>query len=168
MSGLFGKAIDKIRDAILIPDYDDYEDGYGDHTNEQYSKSSSRNTESRSGETPRLSSGRGKIVDFHSQQEKISMEVKKTYPKDINDAATVCDHLREGIVCLVDLSGMDRTLAQRIADFLGGGVYMSGGTIERLNADIFVVAPSNVRITGEMKEELSPGGHLFPWASSRR
>ena len=108
------------------------------------------------------SDDKSKILNFRTGTQ---MQVMLTYPKEIVDATDICDYLRKGHVCVVNLEGVDRAHAQRIADFLSGAVYVSDGAIERINTNIFIAAPSHVHISGEADEELNAGS-ILPWIAS--
>jgi len=105
---------------------------------------------------------KSKILNFRTGTQ---MQVMITYPKEINDATDICEYLRKGHVCVVNLEGVDRPHAQRIADFLSGAVYVIDGAIERINTNIFLAAPSQVHISGESEEELS-ADYILPWIAS--
>ena len=53
-------------------------------------------------------------------------------------------------------------MARRIIDFLSGAVYATEGNIQKISAGIFLVAPYNVGIMGDFKDELRNKG-VFPW-----
>ncbi|MDR2649994.1 MAG: cell division protein SepF [Clostridiales bacterium] len=125
--------------------------------------------ETQNAEITRLDSVRGhkyedknKILNFRTGAQ---MQVMITYPKEIVDATDICDYLRKGHVCVVNLEGVERSHAQRIADFLSGAVYVIDGAIERINTNIFISAPSHVHINGESEEELS-ASNILPWIAS--
>ena len=101
-----------------------------------------------------------KIISINNN---IQMQVVITYPKAIEDAATACDYIRQNKTCVINLEDADRVVAQRVADFLGGAAYAVNGDIQRVSADIFIIAPANVNITGELKEELKANGLVLPW-----
>jgi len=108
------------------------------------------------------SEDKSKILNFRTGTQ---MQVMLTYPKEIVDATDVCDYLRKGNVCVVNLEGVDRANAQRIADFLSGAVYVTDGAVERINTNIFIAAPSHVHINGESEEELN-SSNILPWIAS--
>lgn len=110
----------------------------------------------------RKSEDTSKILNFRTGAQ---MQVMLTYPKEIVDSTDVCDYLRKGYICVVNLEGVDSSSAQRIADFLSGAVYVSDGAIERINTHIFIAAPSHVLISGESEEELS-ASNILPWIAS--
>lgn len=108
-----------------------------------------------------------KIVDIakNSVAKQIA-QVVIYYPKNINDAALAGDGLKEKKILIVNLENVNKEDAQRIADFLSGAAYNANGSIEKISSDIFVVAPENVDISGEFKEELLKKGLILPWVSS--
>ena len=109
-----------------------------------------------------------KIVDItkSSVAKQIEQVVVIYYPKNINDAALAGDGLKEKKILIVNLENVNKEDAQRIADFLSGAAYNANGSIEKISSDIFVVAPENVNISGEFKEELFKKGLILPWVSS--
>ena len=110
----------------------------------------------------RKSEDKSKILNFRTGAQ---MQVMLTYPKEIVDATDICNYLRKGHICVVNLEGVERSHAQRIADFLSGAVYVTDGAIERINTNIFIAAPSHVIISGESEEELS-ASNILPWIAS--
>ncbi len=108
-----------------------------------------------------------KIVDItKSSVEKQIAQVVIYYPKNINDAALAGNEFKEKKILIVNLESVNKEDAQRIADFLSGAAYIANGSIEKISSDIFVVAPENVNISGEFKEELFKKGLILPWVSS--
>ena len=108
-----------------------------------------------------------KIVDItKSSVAKQIAQVVIYYPKNINDAALAGDGLKEKKILIVNLENVNKEDAQRIADFLSGAAYNANGSIEKISSDIFVVAPENISISGEFKEELFKKGLILPWVSS--
>lgn len=105
---------------------------------------------------------KSKILNFHTGTQ---MQVMVTYPKELIEARDLCDYIRDGNICIVNLEGVEKAVSQRIADFIGGAVYAIDGEIERINNSIFVIAPSQVHISGETEEDLDTG-NILPWIAS--
>jgi FtsZ-interacting cell division protein YlmF len=107
-----------------------------------------------------------KIVELYGRkgQSDNGTHIMLTSPKDVNSSNIVTDAVKDGKICAVNLTGVDREQCQRIVDVIAGAIYALEGSIQRVSKDIFIVAPDGVTITGEMKEELSKG---FPWAFSK-
>jgi len=62
-------------------------------------------------------------------------------PNDMDDAAQVCDYIKTSKLCAINMMGLDRTLAQRIMDFINGATYLLGGEITTVSNDIYIIAP---------------------------
>ena len=108
-----------------------------------------------------------KVLEMYGKDGSKS-EVILRHPANVNDAAKVCDFIRDEKLCVIDLTGIDRSMAQRIADFLGGACYAINGTIQRISKDIFIVVPSGVRISADITDELEKDGYVVPKAYGRR
>ena len=64
----------------------------------------------------------------------------------------------------MNLESVDRDVQRRIVDFLSGAVYALDGNIQKVSNGIFLIAPYNVGIMGDFKDELRNKG-IFPWNS---
>ena len=62
---------------------------------------------------------------------------------------------------IINLENLDPELAKKIFDFVSGAVYALDGSIQKVSKSIFVLAPSNVDISGNISEELKNSG-IFP------
>lgn len=102
----------------------------------------------------------GKVVNLHSQTQ-FKMVVMQ--PENFEDAKDICDHLKSKKPVVINLEDLEKTEAQRIVDFLSGSVYALDGNIQKVSAGIFVIAPNNVDIAGDFKDELRNRA-VFPWA----
>jgi cell division inhibitor SepF len=101
----------------------------------------------------------GKVVNIHTNNQ---FKVIIIQPETIDDAQEICDHLKSKKAVVVNLEGLGKEEAQRIVDFLSGAVYALDGGIQKVSYGIFVIAPNNVDLMGEFKEELKSKG-VFPW-----
>lgn len=84
-------------------------------------------------------------------------------PDVFDDASIICDHLKGKKPVVVNLESAEKDIARRIVDFLSGAVYSLDGTIQKVSNSIFIVAPHNVDVMGEFKDELRNKG-VFPWS----
>lgn len=71
-------------------------------------------------------------------------------PTQLDDAARIGDHLREGSCVLVNLEQTEHAEAVRILDFLKGFVYSSNGKCERMSREMFLFAPYGVELSGDL------------------
>ena len=160
MGNWFKKVLQQVMLGVNPEEEEIYEDAEVTAVNER---------EEENEEITRLDAIRGRKTDDKSKilnfRTGTQMQVMLTYPKEIVDATDICDYLRKGHVCVVNLEGVDRPHAQRIADFLSGAVYVADGAIERINTNIFIAAPSHVHISGESEEDLN-SSNILPWIAS--
>jgi len=178
MSGIFSRVKDMIWGAMNAPDtvhVDDMDDDGGYDTVSNYDDGPDRDEhwempyarDSRNHEKRARQAQNSKVLEMYGK-EGIKADVMLRHPADMSDAAKVCDFIRDEKMCIIDLTGIDRGMAQRIADFLGGACYAINGTIHRISKDIFVIAPSGVRISADIKDELEKGGYDIPRTHGRR
>ncbi|GAE87717.1 FtsZ-interacting protein [Acetivibrio straminisolvens JCM 21531] len=64
---------------------------------------------------------------------------------------------------VVNLGSVQKETAQRIVDFLSGAIYALDGNIQKVSSDIFIVAPHNVDIMGDLKGDITAKA-VFPWS----
>lgn len=103
------------------------------------------------------------VVSLHTN---IQMQVVIIKPESYEDAQEICDQVKEKKPVVVNLEKVEYPTAQRIMDFLSGTCYSLEGSIQRVANNIFIIAPENVDITGDFKEELKTKGIILPWVSS--
>lgn len=101
-----------------------------------------------------------KIVNIHSASQ---FKVVVMQPENYDDAQEICDHLKNKKPVVINLEDIEKGDAQRIIDFLSGAVYALEGNIQKVTSGIFLIAPNNVDIMGDFKEELK-NKNVFPWA----
>lgn len=69
------------------------------------------------------------------------------HPRRFDEVTELADNLRAARHVVVNLVGADRTLSQRIVDFLSGVVYTVDGKMQRLGEGIYLFVPANVPIS---------------------
>ena len=181
MSGIFGKVKDYVWGAMNAPDteeVDDTSDGWYDSRSERddyWEMPHERESRNYDYDAPRRKDKResarqaqnNKVLEMYNKGE-VKTEIILRHPMDVGEASKVCDFIRENKMCVVDLTGMERNMAQRIADFLGGACYAVNGCIQRISKDIFIIVPDGVRISGDVRDELEKDGYAIPKAHGRR
>jgi cell division inhibitor SepF len=80
------------------------------------------------------------------------------HPRTYNEARTIGEHFRDGTPVIMNLSEMDDGDAKRLVDFAAGLVFGLRGTIERVTAKVFLLSPSDVKVTAEEKARLAEHG----------
>lgn len=101
-----------------------------------------------------------KVVNIHSNSQ---FKVVIMQPENFEDARDICDHLKNKKPIIINLEDVEKECAQRIIDFLSGSVYALEGNIQKVSAGIFLIAPNNVDVMADFKDELRNKG-VFPWA----
>ena len=82
--------------------------------------------------------------------------------EEFDEAREVADHLRSKKPVVVNLEKLEKDIARRVIDFISGAVYSLGGSIQKVSGGIFLIAPYNVDIMSDVREELTNTG-IFPW-----
>ena len=82
--------------------------------------------------------------------------------EEFEEAREVADHLRSKKPVVINLEKLDKDVARRVIDFISGAVYSLGGSIQKVSGGIFLIAPYNVDIMGDVRDELKNTG-IFPW-----
>ena len=100
-----------------------------------------------------------KVVNIHTA---VSAKVVIIKPHDYAEAPYICDNLKNRKIIVVNSTELDPKVAQRLLDFMGGASYALGGELQEIEKGVFILSPSNVEVSNELKNELSSKG-LFNW-----
>lgn len=96
-----------------------------------------------------------------SIQTKASMVITVHEPLSYDESPKIVDDLKENKAVVLNFEQLDLDVKREIFDFVNGALYAIEGKIQKVNKDIFILAPSNIAIDG-LKEELQNSG-IFPW-----
>lgn len=158
------KLLDKIRD-LMFGEYEDVDD---DEFEEEYDEEETAYQRQPVKEAPEYISSRAtakkpsQVVSIHTN---VQMQVVIVKPECYEDAQEICDQVKARKPVVVNLEKVEYPIAQRIMDFLSGTCYSLDGSIQRVANNIFVIAPENVDISGDFKEELKTKGIILPWVA---
>ncbi len=144
--------MDKMKTAIGLGD-EEYYDEDELITNDYYEEPEEEEV---------VSSGFGrknKVVNIHATTQ---LKVVVMQPESFEDARGIADHLKTKKPVIINLESLETDVARRVVDFLSGAVYGLDGNIQKVSAGIFLIAPYNVSIMGDFKDELKNKG-LFNW-----
>lgn len=97
---------------------------------------------------------RDKVVSLGNPQAQVVL-VK---PDRFEMAAEIADHIRERRSVVLNLEDAQPDVARRLVDFLSGVAYALDGTIRRVAANTYIIAPNNVDIMGDRMGEIDTGG----------
>ena len=110
-------------------------------------------------EDPVIPTGkRGKVVNIHAMTQ---LKVVVIQLQSFEDAKDIADHLKSKKPVVINLEKLEKDVSRRVVDFLSGAVYGVDGNIQKVANGIFLIAPYNVGIMGDFKDELKKG---FPWS----
>ena len=152
------KFFDKMMDMMNLNDYDDEE--YEFYDGEDQLEPLDPIGEKRTFKSVAGGKDTSKIVNF---QASVQMEVVVIQPTTYEEAVDICDHIKSKKPVIINLETLDRSIAQRIMDFVSGSCYTLNGNLQRVTHNIFIIAPENVDIAGEFREELKSNGIILPW-----
>ena len=83
-----------------------------------------------------------------AEQKQVSVSNLVCYaPSSNQDVKLLVDHLKNGEPCIVNLGALSKPDLKSILDYLGGAMYALGGMISRLQGDIYVLSPKDVKVT---------------------
>lgn len=100
-----------------------------------------------------------KVLNIHTSG---NMKLVVHEPLNYEDAPKIVDDLKMRKTVVVNLEQLEQVTKRQIFDFINGGLYSLEGSIQKVTTDIFVLAPSNVEIDGNIKDELKNKG-IFQW-----
>jgi cell division inhibitor SepF len=83
-------------------------------------------------------------------------------PLQFGDARQIADRLMANQPVIVNLQVADRELMRRMIDFCSGVAYALSGKMERVADKVFLVTPSNVKVSAEERQRLQENGLLRP------
>lgn len=86
--------------------------------------------------------------DDSSEQKQVSVSNLVCYaPSSNQDVKLLVDHLKNGEPCIVNLDALSKPDIKSVLDYLGGAMYALGGMISRLQGNIYVLSPKDVKVT---------------------
>lgn len=108
-----------------------------------------------------------KIVNFNKPQAASNMKVVCIEPKTFDDSRSIVDHLKAQKPVILNIEPIDHELARKIFDFCSGALYALDGHIQQVSRGIFVLAPKNIDVSGDVKTELQNKG-IFNFNTTTR
>lgn len=142
-----GKIMDKVKYFIGLDVFEDEEEEVDDDVQIEQE------------ELYQISNKKNKVVNIHTKSQ---MKVVIYEPTNFEEAPSIVDNLKSRKPVIINLENIDQELAKKFFDFLNGAIYALDGNIQKVSAGIFILAPNNVDISGNIKEELKNKG-VFPW-----
>ncbi|MDS0527309.1 cell division protein SepF [Clostridium sp. SHJSY1] len=151
MSNMLGKVKSFLGFGEYGDEYDEYAD-YDDVENEEEEEIEPvlQNNNKRN----------NKVVNIHTSS---ATKVTITKPVAYEEATEISDALKSRRIVLVNTSALEIRIAQRLLDFISGTCYALGGELQEIEKGVYILSPSNVEVTNELKNELSSKA-VFNWS----
>jgi len=149
-----GKIMSSLKNMMGFEDedlYDDYEEE-AEETEKQEEPKESYSVVNRRKEMRE----QNKVVSIHGGNQKVNI-IK---PNTFDEAPQICDSLKENKIVVVNTTGLEPRTAQRLLDFIAGATYALGGDLQEVEHGIYVLSPSMVEVTRELKEDTTAKGFL--------
>lgn len=147
-----GKVINKMMGFLGLEDeyeeMDEIEKDYDEQEKEEINP-----------EIPSSLKKQNKVVNIHSAA---STKVTIIKPTSFEEATDIIDDLKSRKIIVVNITSLEPKMAQRLLDSMGGASYALGGELQEVEKCVYILSPSNVEVTNELKNELSSKG-LFSW-----
>jgi len=145
--------LSKVKSLLGFEDYEEYDD----YEDEEYEKEMVEDEEVEPVITNKKNS---KVVNIHTSS---ATKVTITKPVDYEEATEICEALKNRRIVLVNTTVLELKIAQRLLDFISGSCYALGGELQQIERGVYLLSPSNVEVTNELKNELSSKA-LFNWS----
>jgi len=84
--------------------------------------------------------------------------VEVVAPQRFPDAANIADYLKQNRPVIVNLQVAERDLQRRMIDFCSGVTYALSGEMEKVADEVFLLAPTNVKVSEEERQRLQERG----------
>lgn len=107
----------------------------------------------------RTTSKKSKVVSIATTTQ---MKVVVVSIERFDEAKEVVDHLRNKKPVVVNLEKLDKDISRRVIDIISGASYALEGSTQKVAKGIFLVAPYNVDIMADVRDELQ-NADFFPW-----
>ena len=159
-----GSAVDKFMNFMKLDNKDEENDDYGFDDDDAVSSAGYGSSEDEEIEKPRKTTkGMFKTQDTRRKNMSASYNagVSMRFPKELNDAAEVVDDLKSMNSVVLNLQGLDSSIAQSSYDILCGACYALGCRMEKVSDYVYVITPESVTLSGDLMNQNSDGNGLF-------
>ena len=79
-------------------------------------------------------------------------------PSRFGDAKEIADRLKDSMPVIVNLQMADRDLQRRMIDFCSGVTYALSGEMEKVADQVFLLTPTDVKVSDEERQRLADRG----------
>ncbi|MGL5647728.1 MAG: cell division protein SepF [Clostridium sp.] len=103
---------------------------------------------------------RDKVVNIHNN---VAAKVLITKPTSYEESMEICDALTNRRIVVINTANLENKTARRLLDFISGASYALKGDFQEIDKGVYILSPSNVEVTNELKSELTSKA-LFNWS----
>ncbi len=109
---------------------------------------------------PRSTGGTSSVRPI--SQESSAARVHIVAPARFADAQEIANRLMNNQPVIVNMQTAERDLQRRMIDFCSGVTYALSGGMERVADEVFLLTPSNVKVSDEERQRLADRGLVNP------
>lgn len=89
---------------------------------------------------------RSKVVPLQTPGQK-AVRLVVLEPKSFDEVQAIVDHLKNKRPVILNMEELDKVMARRIADFVGGAVYALDGEMRKVSGAILLFTPPHIEVT---------------------
>ncbi|NLK73199.1 MAG: cell division protein SepF [Clostridiales bacterium] len=101
-----------------------------------------------------------RVINFQATRNQMKLILLE--PKSFDECPKIVDHLKNRKPIILNLEKLDSDLARKVFDFISGAVYALDGNVQKVANNIFLFAPENVDIAGNIENHLN-NNDFNPW-----
>ena len=150
---------DSIKNIMVIPDEDDYEN----EAVEETERAPREKSYDEPAYTPKKEAPakliKSKTINY--SQSNNGLQVVLVKPDRFDEVTAIADHLNEGKTVVLNLEESARDISRRIVDFLSGVAYANGGNMRKVAKNTFIIVARGVDVMGELLPEEFEDGKIY-------
>jgi cell division inhibitor SepF len=104
-------------------------------------------------------SQKNRVVNLHTQKQ---VKLIVAEPTSFDEVQGIADHVKAHRPVIINIENLDRELAKRMVDFLGGVTYALDGAMQKVGDGIFLLTPENFDVAGDIQSTFD-GPNDFTW-----
>lgn len=112
--------------------------------------------------TPTRAASPSPSVRISTPESASNARVHIVAPARFADAVEIANRLMSNQPVIVNMQSADRDLQRRMIDFCSGATYALSGGMERVADEVFLLTPSNVKVSEEERQRLADHGLVSP------
>ncbi|MBV9333277.1 MAG: cell division protein SepF [Candidatus Eremiobacteraeota bacterium] len=112
-------------------------------------------------------SGSARVVPLSAAGRRGNNQVSVYSPRSYQDVVEIADSLRNRQVVIINLQNADRSLLQRVVDFMSGVAYTIDGKIQKLAESIYLVVPAGIVVNAAGLRDSMVADGTFDFMANR-